>query len=40
VSDIHDALVEFNMPIHDDIDVSEDDTIDFEHVLVEFNMPI
>jgi len=33
-------LVESSTPISDDIDVLEDDTSDFEHVLVESNMPL
>ena len=27
------VLIEFSTPTHDDIDVSEDDTSDLEHVL-------
>ena len=37
---IQDALVESRTLIHDDIDVSEDDTSDFEHVLVKFTMSV
>ena len=38
ISDVHDALVESSTSIPDDIDVSEDDTSDFEYVLVESSM--
>jgi len=37
---LQDALVESSIFIHDDINISEDDTSDFEHVLLESSMPI
>jgi len=40
ISDVQDALIESNTLIPDNIDVSEDDNCDFEHVLVESSMSV
>jgi len=40
IIDNQDALVESSTLIHDDLDVTEDDSCNYKHILVESNMPV